>query len=83
MEYAGFWRRFGAIWIDFAIFLPVMVLAYFAGEQFRLFQLYWFRKRSRPLIVFGTSVLTLVLKRRPCWSSCPHGGQAWERRVAA
>ena len=27
MTYAGFWRRFGAYWIDFIIFLPVGLIA--------------------------------------------------------
>ncbi len=42
MQYAGFWKRFGAYWIDVIIFLPIMVLSTWGGEQSRLFQLYWF-----------------------------------------
>lgn len=42
LEYAGFWRRFLAYWIDFAFFIPVMLLAYYAGEKSKLFNLYWF-----------------------------------------
>jgi len=42
MNYAGFWRRFGAYWVDFAIFLPLIGISYFCSEQSRLFQLYWF-----------------------------------------
>jgi len=42
MVYAGFWRRFGAFWIDFIVLLPLMGIAYVFGEQTRLFQLYWF-----------------------------------------
>lgn len=42
MEYAGFWRRFGAFWIDSIIFLPVIAFVYFVGETSRLFNLYWF-----------------------------------------
>jgi uncharacterized RDD family membrane protein YckC len=26
--YAGFWRRFGAFWVDFLIFLPLIILNY-------------------------------------------------------
>ena len=42
MEYAGFWRRFGAYWIDFVVLLPLLGIAYFFAEQTRLFQLRWF-----------------------------------------
>ncbi len=42
MIYAGFWRRFGAFWIDFIIMMPLMAIAYFGDEKIRLFQLYWF-----------------------------------------
>ena len=42
LVYAGFWRRFGAFWIDFLVFLPIMGIAYYFGEKARLFQLYWF-----------------------------------------
>jgi len=42
LVYAGFWRRFGAYWIDFLALLPLMGIAYYFGQQSRLFQLYWF-----------------------------------------
>jgi uncharacterized RDD family membrane protein YckC len=42
LNYAGFWRRFGAFWIDFVVFTPVMAFAYFMSERFRLFSVYWF-----------------------------------------
>jgi uncharacterized RDD family membrane protein YckC len=42
MEYAGFWRRFGAYLLDILVFLPVMLLEFWGNEQSRLFQLYWF-----------------------------------------
>lgn len=42
LKYAGFWQRFGAFWIDFAVWIPVMGLVYFLSERIRLFQLYWF-----------------------------------------
>ncbi|HEX5127307.1 MAG TPA: RDD family protein [Rhodocyclaceae bacterium] len=41
LQYAGFWRRFGSYWIDFAILTPVVGITYFLGEQVRLFYLYW------------------------------------------
>ena len=49
LVYAGFWRRFGAFWIDFAVLLPLMGIAYYFGEKTRLFQLYWFI----PGLLFG------------------------------
>jgi len=42
LVYAGFWRRFGAYWIDFLVLLPLMGIGYYFGEQSRLFQVYWF-----------------------------------------
>jgi uncharacterized RDD family membrane protein YckC len=39
--YAGFWRRFGAYWIDAAIFLPLTGVSYLLGERTRLFYAYW------------------------------------------
>jgi uncharacterized RDD family membrane protein YckC len=39
--YAGFWRRFGAMWIDALVFLPIMGLTYYLSEQHRLFHVYW------------------------------------------
>lgn len=42
MHYAGFWRRFGAYWIDFLIFLPLVGLSFWLGEKSRLFNLYYF-----------------------------------------
>jgi len=41
MQYAGFWKRFGAYWIDVIVFLPIMALSLWGNEQSRLFQLYW------------------------------------------
>lgn len=26
--YAGFWRRFGAFWVDLIVFLPLLILNY-------------------------------------------------------
>ncbi|WP_233080718.1 RDD family protein [Rheinheimera soli] len=41
MQYAGFWRRFGAFWLDALFMVPVMALTVWGNEQARLFQLYW------------------------------------------
>jgi uncharacterized RDD family membrane protein YckC len=42
LRYAGFWRRFGAYWLDVLVLLPLTGLALWMGEQTRLFQLYYF-----------------------------------------
>lgn len=41
MEYAGFWKRFGAYWLDVIIMIPVMVIAVWGNELSRYFQLYY------------------------------------------
>ncbi len=41
MQYAGFWQRFGAYWLDVIVFLPIIALSLWGNEQSRLFQLYW------------------------------------------
>lgn len=40
-HYAGFWRRFGAYWIDVIVWLPLTFLSFFLNEKARLFQVYW------------------------------------------
>lgn len=42
LQYAGFWRRVGAFFIDAIILSPLIGLAYYFGEKSRLFNLYWF-----------------------------------------
>ena len=42
MEYAGFWRRFGAMWLDLLVLSPLMYIAYLGSDNFRLFHLYYF-----------------------------------------
>jgi uncharacterized RDD family membrane protein YckC len=42
LTYAGFWRRFGAYWLDIIVFLPIMGLSLWLGEKSRLFYLYDF-----------------------------------------
>jgi uncharacterized RDD family membrane protein YckC len=49
LVYAGFWRRFGAFWLDFVVLLPLIGIAYYFGEKTRFFQLYWFI----PGLLFG------------------------------
>ena len=48
-NYAGFWRRFGAFWMDFVVLLPLTGLTYLGGEYSRLFQVYWLL----PGLLFG------------------------------
>lgn len=40
LRYAGFWRRFGAFWLDFLVFLPVIGLSVWLGEMSRMASLY-------------------------------------------
>lgn len=42
MRYAGFWQRFGAYWVDFLLFLPIIGLSLWMGQKTRLFNLYYF-----------------------------------------
>lgn len=41
MNYAGFWRRCGAFWIDFIVLLPLMGITLYGIDNSRLFQVYW------------------------------------------
>lgn len=41
LQYAGFWRRFGAYWIDVVILLPLAGVAYLVAEQSRMIYLCW------------------------------------------
>jgi len=41
LHYAGFWLRFGAMWLDLLVYLPVIALSLYFGDKFRLFNLYW------------------------------------------
>lgn len=46
MQFAGFWRRFGAFWIDFVALTPLMAVGLWLQSHTRLAQLYlyvpWF-----------------------------------------
>lgn len=59
MIYAGFWRRFGAYWIDVFVMIPLIGIVYFCGEKSRLFQLYWFI----PCLLIGIGFHVYLVKR--------------------
>jgi len=46
MSYAGFWRRFGAFWLDFVVLLPLTGTALWGNQQYRLFDVYYFVPRT-------------------------------------
>jgi uncharacterized RDD family membrane protein YckC len=62
MEYASFWRRFGAFWTDFIVVLPLLGVIYFFGDRYRLFQVFWLL----PSTVFGVWFSVYLVAR--------HGG---------
>ena len=41
LQYAGFWRRFGAYWIDALILVPLAGVAYLLGQQSRMLYFGW------------------------------------------
>lgn len=41
IQYAGFWRRFAAVWLDVLVLLPLSALTFWANERYRLFSLYY------------------------------------------
>jgi len=41
LVYGGFWRRFGAFWVDAICLLPLAGINYLLSQQFRLSNLYW------------------------------------------
>jgi uncharacterized RDD family membrane protein YckC len=59
LVYAGFWRRFGAYWVDALLFLPFIGLSLWGGEQSRLFQLYWLL----PGLIIGLWFHVYLVKR--------------------
>jgi hypothetical protein len=46
LQYAGFWRRFGAHWIDILVWLPVTAIVFFVSGLSRMGQLYCFLPES-------------------------------------
>ena len=59
MEYAGFWKRFGAYWLDLLIMAPIIAISFWGNEQFRLFQLYYLI----PGLLFGLWFHVYLVKR--------------------
>ncbi len=59
MDYAGFWRRFGAFWIDFLALSPVMVTGLWLSEKTRLAQLYMYG----PWLVISVWFYVYLVKR--------------------
>ena len=59
MEYAGFWKRFGAYWLDVIVFLPLIALSMWGNGQSRLFNLYYFF----PGILIGLFFHVYLVKR--------------------
>lgn len=59
LHYAGFWRRFGAFWLDFLIFLPAIGLSFWLDEKSRMFNLYSYL----PWLVFGLWFHVYLVKR--------------------
>jgi uncharacterized RDD family membrane protein YckC len=42
LQYATFWQRFGAYWIDVLVLAPLAVVVYFLAETSRYFYIYWY-----------------------------------------
>jgi uncharacterized RDD family membrane protein YckC len=59
LQYAGFWRRFFAYWIDALVLLPMVGVAYVLGEESRMFNLYWFI----PELLIGLLFHVYLVKR--------------------
>lgn len=59
LRYAGFWRRFGAFWIDFVVFVPLMGLSFWLGEMSRVASL----STYLPGLVIGLWFHVYLVKR--------------------
>jgi uncharacterized RDD family membrane protein YckC len=59
MIYAGFWRRLGALMLDFVITLPITALVLSTAGLYRLFYLYYFV----PGILFGLFYSVYLVRR--------------------
>lgn len=59
LQYAGFWQRFFAYWMDVVVMLPLTGIAYALGEQSRLFMVYWFI----PGLIVGALFHVYLVKR--------------------
>ena len=58
-HYGGFWRRFAAFWLDFLIFVPLLVLVFWGSERYRLFSVYYLV----PGIVLGLFYSVYLVRR--------------------
>jgi uncharacterized RDD family membrane protein YckC len=58
-RYGGFWRRFGALWLDVLFLSPLTVLEFWANANSRLFNLWYFA----PDIVIGLVYNVYLVKR--------------------
>ena len=59
MTYAGVWRRFAALWLDFLIMSPLFMAVWWGSEHFRLFNFYYFI----PGTVFGFFYSVYLVQR--------------------
>jgi uncharacterized RDD family membrane protein YckC len=59
MKYVGFWGRFGAFWIDFLIFLPLMAL----GVWLTPFWKYYWAVAYLPNLLIGVFFYVYLVKR--------------------
>lgn len=59
LHYAGFWRRFGAYWLDFLIFLPAIGLSFWLGEKSRMVNIW----NHVPWLIFGLWFHVYLVKR--------------------
>ncbi len=59
MVYAGFWRRFGALWLDFIVLLPLTGLLFWESAHYRLFYFYYFI----PGTIFGLFYSVYLVRR--------------------
>ena len=59
MSYAGFWRRFGAFWLDVVVLSPLTGLTLWGFGHYRLFNLYYFF----PGIIIGLCYSVYLVRR--------------------
>src|ERR1700745_3787029 len=59
LHYGGFWVRFAAIWLDLLVMLPLLAVVFWASQQYRLFQVYYFV----PGTVFGLFYSVYLVRR--------------------
>ena len=59
LHYAGFWQRLGAYLVDVIVLLPLIGLAYWMGEQSRLFSMLFFV----PSLLIGLWFSVYLVKR--------------------